>query len=422
MVAPDPVAPLDNTPRLLLIAPHSSYRISPYLDAAQRLGVKVLVASTSEHSLVSAVAEGLRIDLDDPDAALARLLAEAERQAFAGVVGTDDSAVALTARVAKALGLPHNPPQAAQLTQRKDLARACLTENGVPAPWHQRIDLDADLEAQAASLDYPCVIKPLSLSGSRGVIRANNAEEFISAAQRVRNIIAEQSDAELRRYALVEAYLPGPEVAVEGMLDNGQFQLLAIFDKPEPLEGPYFEESYYITPSRLPTETQNLIAQRTSEACAAYGLQQGPVHAELRLHDNEAWIVEVAARTIGGQCARLLRYGTGHDLETLVIAQAVGKTLPHKKSDEAAGVLMIPIPRAGVLRRVEGLGAARRVPGVVDIEISVREGYELIPLPEGAAYLGFIFAQAASPAAVEQALREAHDRLNIVTAPLWKLA
>jgi biotin carboxylase len=422
VVAPDPATTLDTSPRLLLIAPHSSYRISPYLDAAQRLGVKVLVASTSEHSLVSAVAEGLRIDLDDPDAALVRLLAEAERQAFVGVVGTDDSAVALTARVAEALGLPHNPPQAAQLTQRKDLARARLTRNGLPAPWHQRVDLQGDLDTQAARLDYPCVIKPLSLSGSRGVIRANNAEEFISAAQRVRNIIAEQSDVELRRYALVEAYLPGTEVAVEGMLDNGQFQLLAIFDKPEPLEGPYFEESYYITPSRLPTETQNLIAQCTREACAAYGLQQGPVHAELRLHDNEAWILEVAARTIGGQCARLLRYGTGHDLETLVIAQAVGKTLPHKKTDEAAGVLMIPIPRGGILRRVEGLGAARRVPGVVDIEISVREGYELIPLPEGAAYLGFIFAQAASPTAVEQALREAHNHLNIVTAPLWKLA
>lgn len=408
-------------PRLLLVAPHSSYRISPYLSAAQSLGVDVLVASTSEHSLVSAVAEGLRIDLDHPDQAIDTILKAANERPFAGVIATDDSAVSLAARVAQQLGLAHNPPEAMQLTHRKDLARARLAEQGVPVPGFSRIDLNADLAEQTATLHYPCVIKPLSLSGSRGVIRADNAEQALVAARRIAAIVRELGGEEERRYLLVEDYLPGIEVAVEAMLHNGKLQVLAIFDKPDPLEGPYFEETYYITPSRLAESQQSLIAQRVSEACAAYGLTTGPVHAELRLHNDDAWLLEVAARTIGGQCAQLLKQGTGHGLEELVIAQAIGKPLTRQNSNFAAGVLMIPIPKAGILRRVEGLGAARRVEHILDVDIYVRDGYELVPLPEGAAYLGFIFAQASKPDQVEAALREAHAQLNFVTAPVWKL-
>jgi biotin carboxylase len=416
---------MTDRPRLLLVAPHSSYRITPYLSAAQSLGVDVLVASTSEHSLVSAVAEGLRIDLAHPEQAIETILKTANERPFAGVVATDDSVVSLAARVAEQLGLAHNSPEAVQLTHRKDLARARLTEHGVPVPAFSRIDLNADLGEQVATLPYPCVIKPLSLSGSRGVIRVDNVEQAMTAAQRIAAIVRELGDEEERRYLLVEDYLPGIEVAVEAMLHNGNLQVLAIFDKPDPLEGPYFEETYYITPSRLAEAQQALIAQRVSEACAAYGLTTGPVHAELRLHSHnqkeQAWILEVAARTIGGQCAQLLKQGTGHGLEELVIAQAIGKPLSEQNSNSAAGVLMIPIPKAGILRRVEGLGAARRVEHILDVEIYVREGYELIPLPEGAAYLGFIFAQASKPEQVEAALREAHAQLNFVTAPVWKL-
>ena len=415
------IHPKTQPPRLLLIAPHSSYRIAPYLHAAQALGVEVLVASTSEHSLVSAVAEGLRIDLHRPEQALASLLDEARLRPFAGVIASDDSAVDLAARIAQQLDLPHNPPTAVRLTQRKDQARARLQEHGVPVPGFTRMDLQSDLAPQLAALHYPCVLKPLNLSGSRGVIRADNPQQAMAAAQRIAAIVAELDDAEAQRHILVEDYLPGIEVALEGMLHNGKLQVLALFDKPEPLQGPYFEESYYITPSRLAEEQQALIARRVSEACAAYGLVHGPVHAELRLHNGEASILEVAARTIGGQCAQLLKQGSGHSLEALVIAQAMGKPLASATDNSAAGVLMIPIPRAGILRRVEGLGAARRVPHILDVEISVREGYELIPLPEGAAYLGFIFARAKTPEQVESALREAHAKLTFVTAPLWRL-
>lgn len=422
-----PQAITKNTPgRLLLIAPHSSYRIVPYLQAAARLNVDVLVASTSEHSLTSAVAQGLRIDLQNPQQALALIKAAHHQQPFSGIIGSDDGAVELTAHAAKMLDLPHNPPAASHLTRRKDLARQCLRDAGLPVPDFRRLDLHQDLPAQIDKLAYPCVVKPIALSGSRGVIRANNADELLAACARIRAIVADQPDAEVRRFALVEDYLPGAEVALEGMLHRGdrglELEVLALFDKPEPLQGPYFEESYYVTPSRHTAATQALIARRTREACAAYGLRHGPIHAELRLHDNEAWIVEIAARTIGGQCARLLQYGTGQGLEELVIAQAVGRQRPQPAATDAAGVLMIPIPQGGILRRIEGLADARRVAHITDITISVRDGYELVPLPEGEAYLGFIFAQAASPAEVETALRTAHDCLRIITAPVWRPA
>ena len=229
--------------------------------------------------------------------------------------------------------------------------------------------------------------------------------------------VAEEADA-----VLVEGFIAGAEVALEGMLDDGRLRVLAVFDKPEPLDGPFFEESYYVTPSRLPVHLQATVALRVAECCAAYGLRQGPVHAELRLHGGDAWPLEVAARTIGGECARLLTFGTGCGLEELVLRQALGESVAENAATGAAGVLMLPTTRAGILRRVEGVLEAQRIPGVEEVSIAVREGYRLVPLPEGSSYLGFVFARADTPAAVEQALRLANASIEVVIAPLLALA
>ncbi len=409
-------------PRVLLIAPPNSYRIAPFINAARQFGADVLIASQGEHSLVSEIAAGLQIDLRKPEAALQSILAVAAQRAFAAVLGTDDSTVELASAVAKGLGLRHNPPQAARRTRRKDLARADLQRAGVPVPWFQCIDLTHAIPAQCSAVPFPCVVKPLALSASRGVIRCDTSAQLHTACERIGAIIASEEDAEERTQVLVEQFIPGREVALEGLLHDGELQVLALFDKPDPLDGPYFEETYYITPSRLDAAMQARVRDTVARACAAYGLHTGPVHAELRIHDEAAWILEVAARTVGGHCARLLRYGTGYGVEELVIAQALGRELKMTSADGAAGVLMIPIPAAGVLRRVEGLLAAQRVPYIEDIEISVREGYELVPLPEGASYLGFMFARAPTAELAEQALRAAHACLNIVIAPVWKLS
>jgi Biotin carboxylase len=414
-------ASLPAHPRILLIAPHNSYRIVPYVEAARKLGTEALIVSEGRYSLVSTASEGLHVELDNPSTALTEILKDPRVDGVVGVVGTDDATVELACLVAQALGLPHNAPEAALIARRKDLARARLLRAGLPVPAHRRIDLKQALEGQLSDTQFPCVVKPLSLSGSRGVIRADNPQQLVSACERVRAILSGIKEDEIRNHVLVEAYLPGLEVALEGMLARGELVVLALFDKPDSLEGPYFEETYYITPSRLDAALQDRIRRRVAEACAAYGLTEGPVHAELRVHDREAWILEIAARTIGGNCARLLHFGTRHSLEELVLAQAMGQPLPIQTKVEPAGVLMIPIPRAGVLRRIEGVLAAQRVPYVEDVELHIREGYELVPLPEGSSYLGFIFARAPTPQDVEAALRTAHRCLNIVTAPVWKL-
>jgi biotin carboxylase len=408
--------------RLLLIASPNSYRTVPYLTAARRQGLDVLVASEGRLSLVSEVADGVHINLEDP-AALGRLLAADAHRSFAGVVATDDACVELASRIARALQLPHNPPEAARFTRRKDLSRQVLAAAGVRVPGFRILDLEQPLASQVDRLEFPCVVKPLSLSASRGVIRVNDVRALPAVCARVERILASESSREHfpARSLLIEAFVPGPEVALEGLLRGGGLHVLALFDKPDPLDGPYFEETYYITPSRHPETIRMRIIRRVEEACQALGLREGPVHAELRISAADPVILEVASRTIGGDCARLLRFGTGQTLEDLVISHAVGRPLPVHPQEGAAGVLMIPIVEGGILRRVEGITQARAVPWIEDVVIGIREGYKLVPLPEGANYLGFIFAHAPSPEAAEAALREAHAKLNIVVAPLMEL-
>lgn len=411
-----------STPRLLLLAPHNSYRIGPYLQAAKELAVEVTIASAGKHSLVPAISEGLHIDFSEPAAAIALLRAAHLSTPFSAVIGSDDHSVELASRVAQALGLPHNPPGAAAIARRKDKARACLQAAGVKVPAHFRIDLQKSLIEQASALSYPCVLKPLAMSASRGVIRVNDDTEFFRAAARIETILRETEHAEEGRYVLVEEYIEGIELAYEGMLDNGSLQQLALFDKPDALQGPYFEETYYITPSRHSGSLQQAVHATVAAACRAYGLRQGPVHAELRIDAaGDIWVMEVAARTIGGECARLVELATAQRLETLVIAQALGRDISRQDFNGGAGVLMIPIPEAGVLRRVEGTLDAQAVKGIEELVISVREGHELVPVPDGSSYLGFIYAVADDAQQAEQALRTAHAKLKIVTAPLFRL-
>ena len=407
-------------PRILLIAPHNSYRIAPYIQAAQNLKLDILVVSQGKYSLVSEVAAGVHVDFQNMELALQKIKEAIQKYPVSGVIGTDDLTVSLASQIGESLDLAHNPPEAALLSRRKDLARAHLKTAGLSSvPEHIRIPLAQHIE-QAENIQFPCVVKPVSLSGSRGVIRADNSQQFNDACERISGMLSkeQQLPEEERDYILVEEFISGPEFAVEGLLSNGQLQVLALFDKPDPLEGPYFEETYYITPSRLEPRLQDRIIRCVSDACHAYGLLEGPVHAEVRLKDEAPWIMEVAARTIGGQCARLIELGTGYPLEEMVLLHAVGNPLPVRNDQGAAGVLMIPIPRAGILRRVEGLMQALDVPFIEDIEISIREGYELVPLPEGSSYLGFIFASAPTPDKVEKALRKAHGYLKIITAPV----
>lgn len=409
--------------RVLIIAPHGSYRTASYIKAANALNIDVLIASQGEHSIVSDYVQGLHVDFQNEEHAIDVILTEAKKQAFRGIIGTDDTTTELAAKVAEKLSLPHNEPQAVKIAQRKDLARLSLKKSNVIIPTFDLLTTTKSLSEQTIQVDFPAVIKPVALSASRGVIRVNNQHELEQAVERIKNMLSAelQLDKTVREVLLLEEFIPGKEVAIEAMLHNGELDVLAIFDKPDPLNGPYFEETYYVTPTSFSEKIQHEIRQTVLESSQAYGLSEGPIHAECRINKNGVWILEVAARTIGGMCGRLLSLGTGYSLEELVLLHAMGKRVDIKPLESAAGVLMIPIPAAGILKRVEGLLEAQRVPYIKELSIEVRDGYELIPLPEGNSYLGFIFAEAATTKDVEQALRDAHACLNIVIAPLWKI-
>jgi biotin carboxylase len=418
---------VDGGRRLLLLVPTQSYRADDFLAAARRLGVPVVIGTDRCHRIedVFGATEGLlSLDYRHPERAVEEIAAEAALRPIGGVVPGDDATALIAAQAAERLGLRRNPPEAARRSANKLAQREALAAAGVPVPRFRAFDLAGGLGPAAREVGYPCVLKPLTLSGSRGVIRADDPETFAVAWRRVETILREArsdrkpSEEGTRGRILVESFVPGPEVALEGLLRDGRLEVLAIFDKPDPLDGPFFEETLYVTPSRHPPEVQQAVGATVASAASALGLREGPVHAELRLGPSGPVVLEVAARTIGGLCARSLRFGAGLSLEEIVVAHAMGLPVePLRRESRASGVMMIPIPRRGVLHGVGGLDRARQVPGVEDVVITAPEGREVVPLPEGDAYLGFLFARAGSPAEVEAALREAHRRLSLDIRP-----
>ena len=422
-------------PRILLLLPTRTYRATDFLEAALKLDVEVVVASEETATTADlSPRQSLVLDIAAPTVATQTILEFADTYPITAIVGVDDDTTLLATTASAALGLPHNPVASAKATRDKYRLRDTLSANGVSVPAYQRFSISEDAVEIAKKLgtdvpvNFPCVIKPLSLSASRGVIRADTPAEFVAAFQRTTKLLRALQEATHveagcnpdtltppPQYLLVEDYIPGIEVALEGILLDSDLKVLALFDKPDPLEGPFFEETLYITPSRLSEDIQDALYHATAEAADALGLQHGPVHAELRYNADGAHLIEIAARTIGGLCSRTLRFGTGMSLEELVIRHAIGQPVAAlQREQQAAGVMMIPVPKAGILGEVRGKTAAYHVDGIVEVNITIPIGGEVVPLPEGARYLGFIFARAETPEAVEAALREAHRRLAFV--------
>jgi biotin carboxylase len=383
--------------RVLLVAAKTGYQIREFYGAAERLGFELVLATDRCHILDDPWADrAVPVQFAAPGAALETIQ---ERGPFDGILAVGDQPAYVAAEIASKLNLRFHRPDAVRAASSKFLTRERFRAAGLLVPEYS---LDAAYEPR-----YPCVVKPLHLSASRGVIRANNRDEYKEASARVREIAGEEQ-------ILVEDFIPGREFALEGLVANGQLQILALFDKPDPLDGPYFEETIYVTPSRENREVQAQIAATAQRAITALGLSNGPVHTEMRTNERGVWMLEAAARPIGGLCARVLRFGaSGISLEEILLRNAIGADMPQLAvAPGAHGVMMIPIPQAGVFLAADGLEQARNVPGIESLEITAKEGQKLEPLPEGASYLGFIFARGASPEEAEQALRSAHDCLQ----------
>ncbi len=400
--------------RVLLLAPTTTYRAAAFTDAARKLGIE-LVTGTEEEQPLQILQPGrfLTIDLENPGNSIPLLRQFAGQLPIDAILGVDETSTLAAATLSGALDRPHNPVPAVHATRDKHEMRKRFAEGEVPSPASRLRSLDDKLEREAERTLYPCVLKPLSLSSSQGVLRANNAQEFLSAADRIGKILGDRA-----REILVEEFVSGPEVALEGLLIRGTLHTLALFDKPDPLEGPTFEETIYITPSRLPARQQAMIKAVAANGARALGLENGPVHAEVRLTPAGPRVIEIAARSIGVLCSQTLRFGTGMSLEEIILRHAIGMEIPTlARESRSAGVMMIPIPGRGILEDVHGKQAALEVPGIESVSITATPGTEIVPLPEGSRYLGFLFARGETPHAVEEALRRAHRHLRFDLRP-----
>jgi len=417
--------------RLLLLASKLGYQTRSFAETAHKLGARVFFATDRCDRLDNPWGDSaIAARFEKPQEAAAAIL-----EALPGLTGDSvDAVLALgdrptvtAAYVARALGLPGNHPLAAMACRSKLRQREVFQAAGLPVPWFRAFPIRPAPEWALAGIHFPCVLKPLGLTASQGVIRANAPQEFRAAVERIARLVESPEIAATREpgldFFLAEGYIPGTEVAVEGLLDKGRLKLLAMFDKPERLEGPFFEETMYVTPPQLSEDEQREIERATGEAAQALGLEHGPVHAEFRVNGQGVWPLEVSPRPIGGLCARALRFAaqeTGEQvpLEELLVRHALGLPGPDWPREKAAsGVMMIPVPASGVLQEVEGQEAARAIPGITELHITARIHDSIVVWPEGSSYLGFLFARGESPGAVERALREAQGKLRFRIAP-----
>jgi biotin carboxylase len=391
-------------PRVLLVLPTTTYRAADFLLAATALGASVVIASEDEPPLLGERA--VRVDLDDPEAAARVMVERDDRLPIDAVVAVDDRGVLPAAHAARRLGLPHNPPDAVAATRDKAVMRALLARGEVSQPDFEVLD-----GADEPTLPFPLVLKPLDRSGSTGVIRVDAPADVPSTVARIRAIVDDDTAP-----ILAETFVPGIEVSVEAILRDGELDVLAVFDKPDPLDGPYFEETIYVTPS---ANASDRLSRVVADGCAAIGLVEGPVHAEARITDDgRVVLIEVAARSIGGLCSRALTFGAGISLEEVILRAALHLPLDDLARERgASGVMMLPIPHRGVLLEVSGRADALAVPGILGLDITIPPGREVQPLPSGDRYLGFLFARGETPADVVASLRQAHGRLDIRIGP-----
>ena len=414
--------------RLLLFATKLGYQTRSFEDAAQKLGVRLVYVTDRCHELSDPWGDSaIPAHFENPDEAAHAVIEAFRAQRLHGILALGDRPTTAAAYAARGLGLSHNHPASVEACRSKLRMREIFREAGLKTPAFHHLPINPTPEPALAGISYPCVLKPLSLSASQGVIRANSRQEFLAAVAQIRKLL---SSPEIRakrepnfEHFLVEEYIPGKEVAVEGLISEGRLQVLAIFDKPDPLEGPYFEETIYVTPSRLGEDVQTQIEKCMIDGVRALGLSHGPVHAEFRVNEEGVWPLEIAPRPIGGLCAKALEFKLPQEeglisLEELLLRHALGDSIISAERESAASaVMMIPVPQSGVLQAVEGQESAQAVAGITEIIITARLNDFIAAWPEGSSYLGFIFAKADSPEEAESAIRAAHTKLRFSIAP-----
>ena len=405
---------------VILIIPSASYRTGPFMNAIKKLDLKVLVISDKSQVFSGKYPDNLIIinfnHWKDKSVEISKW---AKNNGLKAVIGVDEESIVLAANLSNFLNVDHNSIESVLLTKNKYLMRTELKKTGLCSPWFKIFSIYESSNKIINEISFPCVIKPTFLSGSRGVMRVNTKKELSEGIKTLNELL---SLDELRKragkqsdYIMIEEYIPGKEVAIEGIVSEGKLTMLAIFDKPELLEGPTFEETIIVTPSVLTKKIQYSLLETLQIVVKALGIVKGPVHAEARINKNGNYILECASRSIGGLCSKVLEFQGGISLEELILRAYLGRNIEKSKLiGNARGVMMMPTEKKGILKEIGGVKDALVVNGVTDLQITVKPGEKLQPLPKGDRYLGFIFAEGNNQEFVINALKNAWSKIEIV--------
>ena len=405
---------------VILIIPSASYRTSAFITAVKKLDLKVLVISDKSQVFSGKYPDNLIImNFHHWKDRLDEISEWSERNGLKAVIGVDEESIVLAANISNYLNKEHNPVDSVLLTKNKYLMRIELKKAGICSPWFKRFPVHESPKKIINEIIFPCVIKPTFLSASRGVIRVNTIKELSDGFKTLNDLLSleeirkrggDQSD-----WILVEEYIPGKEVAIEGIVSEGKLKVLAVFDKPEPLVGPTFEETIFVTPSILPEKTLYSLFETAEIAVNTLGIVKGPVHIEIRINSSGNYILECASRSIGGICSNVLEFHGGMSLEELILRSYLGRNVEKTKlTDTARGVMMMPNEKSGILKEIRGVEDALNVKGVTDLQITLKPGENLEPLPKGDRYLGFIFAEDKDQELVIKALKNAWSKIAVV--------
>lgn len=401
---------------ILLLVPTETYRAEAFITGAAALGVSLTIASERRQAMAASMGRRtLVVSMQNPEVGLKQIEQAADNMQFDAIISVDDGGLATAALASKKLGLKYISTNSAQMSNNKIAMRKRLEQTEISKPWFLVHKPTNKISITTGAIpSFPIIVKPASLSGSIGVMRIDAPEDVESALALCESIQMDHGCGGDTQ-TLIEQYISGVECAVEAMVFNDQLKILAIFDKPRPLEGPYFAETIYVAPSERDREIQNKLQSTLEEARKALEIKTGPIHAEFRItSDREVYLIELAARSIGGMCSNAIPLSGGRSLEELIIAEALGMEIPEFAiENQASGVFMMPVPAKGVLRSISGVEEAKSTRWITNVTLSMMINSEVSPIPYDARYVGFIFAKAPTSRAVVEALEEAFKKIEI---------
>ncbi len=387
--------------KLLLVIPENSYKSNDFVVAAEKLGIDFLIITDSEQ-VSSKFSDTVIINKFDAELNKNNLK---KLKDVTHVLPVDHSALKFSGYLVDLLEVKGNKLESINLSMNKYESRK-IFNSLLDIKVNNEIIKNIDDVNTFINKNGTSVLKPIYGTASKSVLKINNVEKN---KEQIEKLMQDCFDQDL----VIEEYIDGKEYALEGTIINSELKKIVIFDKPVEYKHPYFEESIYITPSELSSEAEKRVVSIVDKACKKIGLEDGPVHVEFKINENQIFIIEINPRMIGGLCSRCLSFGLFKvSLEEIILHAFMNNELKNiELLNNYVGVLMIPTPKSGKFISINK-EELENIPNISNVEITVPEGSDLLEPPYGDKYLGFAFSQGIDKKTVNESLLTAMNLAN----------